>query len=132
MRIIRYQSPAGPAYGVADDGTAYELTGDVFADPKPGRAVGPLDSLQLLAPCEPSKVVCVGRNYHALLADQGRPAPPEPFLFLKAPNTVIGPDAVISRPPGVTKLVYEAELAVVIGRAFGPEAARATPGVAAN
>jgi 2-keto-4-pentenoate hydratase/2-oxohepta-3-ene-1,7-dioic acid hydratase in catechol pathway len=125
MRIVRYQSATGPAYGLAEDGTVHQLVGDPFAAPSAGQAVAPLDGFQLLAPCEPSKVVCVGRNYHSLLADQGRTAPPEPFLFLKTANAVIGPDAVITRPPGVTRLVPEAELAVVIGRTLGP-ATRAT------
>jgi 2-keto-4-pentenoate hydratase/2-oxohepta-3-ene-1,7-dioic acid hydratase in catechol pathway len=118
MRVLRYQAEQGAAYGIAVDGLVHELAGGLFDHPVPGRVVGELETLTLLAPCEPSKVICVGRNYHGLLAMQGRQAPEQPFLFLKAPNAVIGPDAQIRRPGGVERLIYEAELAVVIGRAL--------------
>ncbi|WP_171166240.1 fumarylacetoacetate hydrolase family protein [Streptomyces sp. I05A-00742] len=62
------------------------------------------------------KIVCVGLNYRAHIAEIGARTPAEPALFLKAPDTVVGPDDPVLVPPGSLKTDWEAELAVVIGR----------------
>ncbi|ELS58230.1 putative decarboxylase [Streptomyces viridochromogenes Tue57] len=64
----------------------------------------------------PGKVVCIGVNYRDHAAETGHPTPAEPVVFLKAADTVIGPDDEVLIPRGSTKTDYEAELAVVIGR----------------
>ena len=64
----------------------------------------------------PGKVVCVGLNYRDHAIEGGQPLPDEPVLFMKAPNTVIGPDDQVLIPRNSDKTDYEAELAVVIGR----------------
>ena len=64
----------------------------------------------------PNKVVCVGLNYRDHAIESGQPLPDEPVLFMKAPNTVIGPDDEVRIPRNSEKTDYEAELAVVIGR----------------
>ncbi len=125
MRIVRYQSPAGPAYGAVEDGVVRKLVGSVYEQPKVGGEVGLVDGLRLLAPCEPTKAVCVGRNYHALLASRGATPPTQPFTFLKAPNAVVGPGEAILRPHGVERLVYEGELTVVMGRTLAQPGASA-------
>ncbi len=74
----------------------------------------------------PSKIVCVGQNYHAHAAEMGKEAPAEPLLFLKAPSALAAAGEPIVRPAGYTRVDYEGELAVVIGRrARRVEAARA-------
>jgi 2-keto-4-pentenoate hydratase/2-oxohepta-3-ene-1,7-dioic acid hydratase in catechol pathway len=75
----------------------------------------PVDDVTLLAPCVPSKIVCVGRNYAAHAAELGNEVPERPMLFFKPPSAVIGPNAAIVLP-GSEEVHYEAELAVVIGR----------------
>jgi len=62
------------------------------------------------------KIVCVGLNYHDHAAEIGAEIPSEPILFLKAPDTVVGPDDTVLVPRGSVKTDWEAELAVVIGR----------------
>ncbi|MFI9718079.1 fumarylacetoacetate hydrolase family protein [Streptomyces sp. NPDC052396] len=64
----------------------------------------------------PGKIVCVGLNYRAHVREIGARMPTEPVLFLKAPDTVVGPEDTVLVPPGSTKTDWEAELAVVIGR----------------
>ena len=64
----------------------------------------------------PGKVVCVGLNYRDHAAESGQELPAEPVLFMKAPDTVIGPDDEVLIPRNSQKTDYEAELAVVIGR----------------
>ena len=64
----------------------------------------------------PGKVVCVGLNYRDHAAETGQDLPAEPVLFMKASNTVVGPDDEVLIPRKSAKTDYEAELAVVIGR----------------
>src|SRR5680860_1365376 len=115
MKICRYPDVAGPAWGVLDGEDVRELIGDPFGDFEPGHTVAAASAIELSAPCEPSKVVCVGRNYRALLAEQGREIPAQPFLFLKASTAVVGPAANVLVPTGVQDMAHEGELAVVIG-----------------
>jgi 2-keto-4-pentenoate hydratase/2-oxohepta-3-ene-1,7-dioic acid hydratase in catechol pathway len=62
------------------------------------------------------KVVCIGLNYREHAREAGLPVPSEPILFLKAGDTVVGPQDTVLIPPGSTKTDYEVELGVVIGR----------------
>ena len=62
------------------------------------------------------KIVCVGLNYREHAREAGLPVPVEPILFLKAGDTVAGPDDTVLIPPGSEKTDYEVELGVVIGR----------------
>jgi 2-keto-4-pentenoate hydratase/2-oxohepta-3-ene-1,7-dioic acid hydratase in catechol pathway len=73
------------------------------------------DSYRLLAPCAPSKIVAVGKNYVNHAAEMGGAVPEEPLLFLKPPTAIIPIDAMILYPPQSTRVDYEGELALVIG-----------------
>lgn len=89
----------------------------IFGGYDPGAAIaGGLDAVTVLAPVTPSKLVCVGLNYKDHAAEQGKPLPPEPLIFLKPSTAVIGPGEPIRLPPGVGRVDHEAELGVVIGR----------------
>src|SRR4051794_31128058 len=76
----------------------------------------PFAEAALLAPVQPSKIVCVGRNYREHAAELGNEVPVEPLIFLKPPSSVIGPGQAIVRPKISTRVDHEAELAVVIGK----------------
>src|SRR5256886_10064172 len=76
----------------------------------------PLAEAALLAPVEPSKIVCVGRNYREHAAELGNEVPPEPLIFFKPPSAVIGPGQIILRPKMSARVDHEAELGVVIGK----------------
>ncbi len=78
--------------------------------------VGGLAGSLVLAPVKPSKLVCVGLNYRDHAAEMKKPLPPEPMLFLKPSTTVCDPGAAVLLPPGVGRVDYESELAVVIGK----------------
>jgi len=73
-----------------------------------------LEEVELLAPSEPSKVVCVGLNYVEHAKELEMDLPTEPIIFLKPPTAVIGPAADIVMPPSSSQVDYEGELAVVI------------------
>jgi 2-keto-4-pentenoate hydratase/2-oxohepta-3-ene-1,7-dioic acid hydratase in catechol pathway len=77
---------------------------------------GGLTGLKILAPVQPSKLVCVGLNYKDHAAEQKKALPPEPLLFFKPPTGVLDPGEPIILPPGVGRVDYEGELAIVIGK----------------
>ncbi len=64
----------------------------------------------------PTKVICVGLNYLRHIAETGAETPKEPVIFMKAPDTVIGPHDDIVIPPNSTATDYEVELAIIIGK----------------
>lgn len=85
-----------------------------------------LDEIEILPPCEPSKLVCVGRNYADHAAELGNTVPDEPLCFLKPPSAVIATQAAIEYPAYSQLLNYEGELALVVGsRCRNVSAARA-------
>ena len=94
---IRAAAEAGvlPAYGEAGDATGLRI----------GPPVGRI-----------GKVVCIGLNYHGHAAETGQATPAEPVVFLKAADTVVGPDDTVLVPRGSVKTDWEVELAIVIGR----------------
>lgn len=75
-----------------------------------------LDRVRLLAPCLPSKIVCLGLNYRSHVEELKLPMPPVPLIFLKPSTAVIGPDDKIILPRGWKRIDYEGELGVVIGK----------------
>jgi len=86
-----------------------------------------LRSVKLLAPCAPTKIVCVGRNYTDHAKELGSTPPAEPLLFFKPPSAVIGPGDDIIYPRQSRRVDFEGELAAVIGRRcrdISPEKAR--------
>lgn len=73
------------------------------------------DTYQLLAPCAPSKIVAVGKNYQDHAAEMGTPVPQEPLLFLKPSTSIIPTATAIDYPPQSQRVDYEGELALIIG-----------------
>ena len=77
----------------------------------------PLSEARLLSPVEPSKVVCIGRNYREHAIELNHPIPTEPLIFLKPPSSVIATGDAVRRPNKLSQRVdYEGELGVVIGQ----------------
>lgn len=74
----------------------------------------PVAEVRLLAPCQPSKVLAVGRNYQSHLGERTPLA--YPGVFLKLPTCIVGPDDAVVIPPGATDVHYEAELVVVMAK----------------
>ena len=119
MKIVRYRDrDTGAArYGVLEGETVYAASGDPFAGLTKGEAVGQVDSVALLPPIEPGKIVCVGLNYAAHVTESAiSELPEEPVLFMKPPSAVIGPGEAIEIAHLDHNTDYEAELAVVIGK----------------
>jgi 2-keto-4-pentenoate hydratase/2-oxohepta-3-ene-1,7-dioic acid hydratase in catechol pathway len=76
----------------------------------------PVAEVKFLPPVNPSKIVCVGRNYVEHAKELGNEAPNEPLIFLKPPSAVIAPEEPIVLPSVSQRVDYEGELGVIIGR----------------
>src|SRR4029453_6352691 len=115
---IRHPQSSEPRYAVVDGNNIYPFRSRDFPeiDARPESPALPIDQVNLLARVEPSKIVCVGRNYREHAAELGNRMPDEPLLFLKAPSSIIGNDEQIELPPQSQQVEHEGELGVVIGR----------------
>lgn len=117
MRFIRFQTRTDPPrFGWMLEDTVGLIEGSPFGEFRRLEAEMSLDSIQLLAPIQPGKIVCVGRNYAAHAREHNADIPEVPLIFLKPPSTVIGPGDTILLPPQSQQVEHEAELAVVIGK----------------
>ena len=118
MKIVRVDVSGETHWGVLRDDEVQLLSAPPFeAIVLSGRSV-PLSAVRLLAPVVPQKIICLGRNYRAHVAEMGYVAAELPSLFMKPPGSVIGPDDVVVLPPTwlSNHVEHEAELAIVIGR----------------
>ena len=119
MRIVRYQLREGrtkPKYGWLLGDKVGEIGGNVFGRYRRGEAETPLADVNLLAPCEPTKIVCVGRNYVEHAKELGNEVPKVPLIFMKPPSSIINPGDTIVLPPQSAQVEHEGELVVVIGK----------------
>lgn len=118
MKIVRYSSGSGEGQiGILEGSTVYAASGDLFSGLTKGDEVGSVDSVKLLAPIEPGKIVCIGLNYALHAKESGvTELPKEPVVFMKPTSAIIGPGDTIEIANVQNNTDYEAELAVVIGK----------------
>lgn len=116
MRYVRYIGQVDPKWGRLEGDSIRELSGAPYNGGEETGRVVRLEEVRLLPPAEPSKIICIGRNYADHAAELGNQAPSEPMFFLKAPSSLIGPGDSIVMPDTGHSVHWEAELAVVIGR----------------
>src|SRR5258708_14870621 len=93
-----------------------DSNGDVEGLPSRRMDRIPLAQASLLPPVQPSKIVCVGRNYREHAAELGNEAPRQPLLFFKPPSSLLPPGGTILRPKVSERTDHEGELGVVIAR----------------
>jgi len=116
QKFVRFEKDGKTRYGLLKEQDICVLEGDIFAEYTETELTYKLQDVRLLAPCEPSKAVCVGLNYRSHAAEMNMPLPEEPILFLKPSTSVVAAQENIIYWPGISRLDYEAELAVVIGK----------------
>ncbi|KAA0928429.1 MULTISPECIES: fumarylacetoacetate hydrolase family protein [Rhodococcus] len=120
MRLGRIASPDGVAFvsieGEGDSQTAKEIAEHPFGTPTFTGRSWPLADVRLLAPILASKVIAIGKNYAAHVAEMGGEAPKDPVIFIKPNTSIVGPGASIVLPPSSNEVHFEGELAIVIGR----------------
>ncbi|MFK5602777.1 fumarylacetoacetate hydrolase family protein [Haloferax volcanii] len=105
MHHVRFRDPAGAVRTGEWHGDSVSFGGERYD----------LDEVDVLPPCEPSKIVCIGRNYAKHAEERDEEVPDRPLLFLKPPNAIAGHGDTVTLPAGKEDVEHEAELAVVIG-----------------
>ena len=113
-RYYRVDHQGTPRHVVEENGAWRLVEGDIFGRHTVGEPV-PRVGDQLLPPVVPSKIVAVGLNYRDHAAEQNKPLPSEPLIFIKPSTAVIGSGDIIVIPEGVGRVDHEAEVGVVIG-----------------
>jgi len=121
MRICRYvprntASAPSPRYGLIEGQNVVEIAGLPWGQWTRNAHSSRLGDVRLLAPVEPSKIVCVGRNYAAHAAELGNEVPKEPLIFLKPSTSVIGPEEPVVLTKFSKQVEHEGELALVVAR----------------
>lgn len=117
MRVIRYQTKDKQIkWGWLFNDKVGEIEGDIFGEHRRMEADIALDSVKQMTPCQPSKIVCVGRNYVEHVKELGNDVPKFPLIFLKPPSSIIGDGDTIVLPPQSKQVEHEAELVIVIGK----------------
>jgi 2-keto-4-pentenoate hydratase/2-oxohepta-3-ene-1,7-dioic acid hydratase in catechol pathway len=118
MKFVRIKNDNGIQNGVVSDGSVRIVSGDIFSGWQYTGETVPLEMEKLAAPLKPESILCIGRNYKAHALECGNDLPKKPVLFIKANSSLCGPnDAVPILPEYTQQVDYEAELAVVIGKA---------------
>ena len=92
MKYVRILRHGAPVWGVLSGETVRTLAAAPYEGLRLDGESLPLEQCRLLAPCEPTKIVCVGKNYYDHAMELGGKAPDRPILFLKGPNTLNHPE----------------------------------------
>src|SRR5438067_2186014 len=121
MKICRYvtrntASPPSPRFGLIEGESVTEISGVPWGAWTRSAHFSRLADVRLLAPVEPSKIVCVGRNYAAHAAELGNEVPKEPLIFLKPSSSIVGPEEPVVLTKFSQLVEHEGELALVVGR----------------
>jgi len=123
LRIVRFSMEGKIKYGLFESDVIRCLRGSPFARFGGSGMLRKLDGItykvaevRLLAPCIPSKIVALGLNYRRHAEETKMPLPSVPLIFLKPSTAVIGPDDGIILPLDSSRVDYEGELGIVIGR----------------
>src|SRR6266853_1703648 len=128
MKYCRFQRNDQVHYGLVEPVAGHDAITRLLVTP-PEKAGGDVESLrtrridqiafcdaQLLPPMQPSKIVCVGRNYREHAAELGHEVPQQPLLFFKPPSALLSPGGTVLRPKISQRVDYEGELGVVMGK----------------
>jgi len=113
-KYIRYRSASGVSYGILYGDTVHEIQGGLLDEPVETGIAYLLSSVKVLCPCQPGKIMAVGRNYKSHLGSRPQPASPE--MFYKPVTALQNPEDPIVIPPGATEVHSEGELVIVVGR----------------
>lgn len=121
MKIVKFQRVEKVNWGILENDKVFELRGNLYAEFKRGKEICNIEEVRLLAPVEPTIMVCCGMNYMERFKEnyigEARLKPTsEPIIFFKPATAVIGPLEDIIFPSIAETLRYEAELCAVIKR----------------
>ena len=113
-RYVRYRAEGSVAGGILEGETIREIRGDLFGSHSETGSTRRLSDVELLCPCQPTKIMAVGLNYRSHLGT--RPQPSEPEIFYKPVSALQNPGGPIVIPRDAADVHYEGELVIVIGK----------------
>ena len=114
---IRFSHRGSTGFGTLEGTLVREHEGDIFAHNHATGQTLALGEVSLLAPCEPTKIIALWNNFHALAAKLNVAEPGEPLYLMKALSSVIAPEASVARPASYDgRVVFEGELGIIIGK----------------
>jgi 2-keto-4-pentenoate hydratase/2-oxohepta-3-ene-1,7-dioic acid hydratase in catechol pathway len=114
---VRFQHSGITGFGTISQSEISVHDGEMFGKSRANGRRLALSDVELLAPTEPSKIIALWNNFHALAAKLNVTEPEDPLYLLKAPTTAAPPNAVVKRPASYDgKVTYEGELGIIIGR----------------
>lgn len=117
MRMLKFCDGDKICWGIVEGETVFELEGTPYNGiVKNGRTLD-YANIRLAAPCDPTKIVAVGKNYRDHATELGGDVPKEPILFIKPSTALNSPEGVIVCPGISERVDYEGELAFVIKKA---------------
>jgi len=116
MQIIRYEFQKKISWGWFHENKIGRIDGNIFDDFHRHEVDLLYEEVKILPPVEPSKIICIGRNYASHAAEHKVEVPEIPLLFLKPPSSLIANEELIIIPPQTNQVEHEAELAVIIGK----------------
>lgn len=115
---VRFESGTASGFGTLIGDNIAIFEGDMFGVATPTGEMAPLAAVRLLTPCIPSKIVALWNNSRSAAEKQGLDQPADPLFFLMGPNSYLAPGAAIKKPASYDgRVIYEAELGIVIGKA---------------
>jgi 2-keto-4-pentenoate hydratase/2-oxohepta-3-ene-1,7-dioic acid hydratase in catechol pathway len=113
---VRFKEGGAIRFGTLEGGMVRVCEGSPFGDAVPTDRMLALEQVELLTPVQPTKVIAMWNNFHALAQKLKLAAPPEPLYLIKSPNSYLAPGATIRNPANAGKVVFEGELGIVIGK----------------
>lgn len=118
MKYLRFEDKEKvEKYGILEGETITEIDWDLFGDYMPTDITHELAEVNILPPCTPTKIVCVGLNYSDHAKEMKTTVPEDPRIFIKPNTAIIGHEDTIIYPDHMSARVdYEGELAVVMGK----------------
>jgi len=113
---VRFAVGDSIGFGTLEAGSIRVCEGNLFDGALPTDRLLSLSTVRLLMPVEPTKIIALWNNFHALGDKLGLSVPAEPLYFIKTPNSYLDPNGTIRKPAGDAKIVFEGELGIVIGK----------------
>lgn len=127
-RWVRFLERDTERFGTIEGSRVRVWHGNMFEYPEYGDRTIALEDVHLLTPVRPTKVIALWNNFKALGAKLGLAEPAEPLYLVKTPNSYLEPGGTIRHPGGESKVVFEGELGIVVGRRCKQVSERDAPG----
>lgn len=116
MKYAKLLHNGSPRWGVIENDTVRLIDGLPYDGAEYTGETVPFASAKLLAPCDATKIVCIGKNYYDHAIEFGGPAPEEPIIFIKPTTCITDQDGEVEKPAICERFDYEGEIAIVFKR----------------